>query len=270
LPDLADLYLDLLKRSLTRTIGNRYELAAPPTRWKALAFLPAQRWLARRGYALVRESPPGVREEGRDLPADAETMIGLARLNQLDDAVRTVVRENIPGDLLEAGVWRGGAGILMRAALNAVGDERRTVWLADSFQGLPKPDAERYPADAGDVHSKFPELAVARKDVEDNFRQYGLLDRRVRFLEGWFEDTLPGPVEQLAILRLDGDLYSSTIVTFERLYNRVSVGGFVIVDDYGAVRKARQATDDFRADRGITVPLERIDWAGVYWRKPPD
>ena len=267
--ELDQLYLDLLKRSLTRTLGSRYELAAPGRRWKALAYLPAQRWLARRGFALVRESPPGVREEGRDLPADAETMIGLARLDQLEAAVRTIVAEDVPGDLLEAGVWRGGAGILMRATLLALGDEARSVWLADSFEGLPKPDAERYPADAGDVHWKFPELAVGLAEVQANFERYGLLDERIRFLEGWFRDTLPNaPVERLALLRLDGDLYESTIVTFESLYDRVSPGGFVVVDDYEAVRKTRQAVDDFRALRGITTPLERIDWTGVYWRKP--
>ena len=260
--------LALLKKSVAGTLGPGYSFAAPSSRTRALAYLPAQRWLARRGYALVKRTPAQVREEGRDLPVDALTMVGLARLDQLEQAVRTIDAEEIPGDLLEAGVWRGGAGIVMRATLAELGDKTRTVWLADSFQGLPKPDADRYPADAGDVHWKFPELAVTRQDVEDGFRAYGLLDDQVRFLEGWFRDTLPGPVEQLALLRVDGDLYESTWQTLELLYDLVAPGGFVIVDDYGAVRKARAAVDDFREARSIAVPLERIDWTGVYWRKP--
>jgi O-methyltransferase len=108
-------------------------------------------------------------------------------------------------------------------------------------------------------------------DVKDNVRRYGLLDHRMVFLEGWFRDTLPSaPVERLALLRLDGDLYESTLVALESLYDRVSPGGFIIVDDYGAIAPCRQAVHDFRAARGIVEPLRPIDWTGAYWRRASD
>lgn len=195
-------------------------------------------------------------------------MIGQRRLEQLEDAVLTVLAEDIPGDVMETGVWRGGACILMRALLKHAGS-KRLVWVADSFQGLPKPDADSYPVDEGDTHWEHEELySVTFQDVQDNFRKYGLLDEGVRFLPGWFRDTLPtAPIKQLAVLRLDGDMYESTILALQHLYPKVSPGGFVIVDDYGSHTGCRTAVEDYREAAGIDEPMTWIDWAGVYWRK---
>jgi O-methyltransferase len=156
----------------------------------------------------------------------------------------------------------------MRAVLYAYGITDRAVWLADSFQGLPKPDPVRYPADAGADLSDVDVLAVPLEEVQANFAAYGLLDDQVRFLPGWFRDTLPtAPVERLAVLRLDGDLYESTTDALTALYPRLSPGGYVIVDDYGAMPSCREAVEDFRAERGITDEVRRIDWTGVYWQR---
>lgn len=183
-------------------------------------------------------------------------MVGLGRLDNLQDCIIRVVADGVPGDLLEAGVWGGGASIFMRGVLRVVGDFTRSVWVADSFQGLPPPDANSYPADAGDEHWRNPELAVGIDEVRRNFERYGLLDERVRFLPGWFCDSLPNaPITRLSVLRLDGDTYQSAMEALVALYHKVSTGGFVIIDDYGAVPGCRQAVDDFRASRGITVPL---------------
>ncbi len=115
---------------------------------------------------------------------------------------------------------------------------------------------------------QFPQLALPRERVQVNFRRYGLLDDQVRFLKNWFRDTLPtAPIERLAILRFDGDLYESTIQALESLYHKLSVGGFVIVDDYGNVAACRQAVHDFRTEHGITDPIQPIDWGGVFWRR---
>jgi len=142
------------------------------------------------------------------------------------------------------------------------------VWVADSFRGLPPPDPERYPADAGDPHHEIEGLDVSLEDVKANFARYGLLDDRVRFLEGWFEDTLPdAPVEKLAVARLDGDMYGSTMDALVNLYPKLSPGGFLIVDDYGAVKGCRRAVEDYRREHGISAKLREIDWTGVYWRK---
>ncbi len=209
-----------------------------------------------------------IRAEGRDWPARAHTMIGLKRLANLRFCVETILDDGIPGDLIETGVWRGGATIFMRAILKARGATDRLVWVADSFAGLPPPDTIRYPDDAGITLHQFPQLAVPLERVQENFRRYGLLDGQVRFLKGWFRDTLPAaPIERLAILRLDGDLYESTIQALDGLYDKLSLGGFVIVDDYGNVAACQQAVDDFRTEHGISDPIMPIDWGGVYWRR---
>jgi len=208
-----------------------------------------------------------LRELGRDWPSQAHSMIGNVRMTNLRQLVEFVVQNGIPGDLIETGVWRGGACIMMRAVLKAYGVEDRIVWVADSFCGLPEPNPD-IDADRGDKHHTFTELAVSLSQVQSNFAKYGLLDDQVRFLKGWFSETLPvAPIEQLAILRLDGDMYESTMDALDSLYDKVSKGGFIIVDDYGAVAGCRKAIDDFRLRRGISTPIQPIDGYGVFWRK---
>jgi O-methyltransferase len=193
-------------------------------------------------------------------------MIGLVRLANVRECIESALRDGVQGDLVETGVWRGGTVIYMCAVLKTQCDRERQVWAVDSFGGLPEPDPA-FPADAGDVHHTYTQLAVSRAEVEDNFRRYGLLDDRVRFLEGWFKDTLPtAPIGAIAVLRLDGDMYQSTWEALTHLYPKVSQGGWVIVDDYGAVDACRRAVDDYRDRHGITAILRRVDWTGVYWR----
>ncbi|HIA54465.1 MAG TPA: macrocin O-methyltransferase [Candidatus Melainabacteria bacterium] len=215
-----------------------------------------------------RPYDPEMRRIGKGWPRDAHTMIGMKRLDNIQDCVETVIQERIPGDFIETGVWRGGACIFMRALLKAYGDCDRKVWLADSFQGLPRPDANKYPADSGDKLYKEAELAVSLEQVQSNFRLYGLLDKQVEFLPGWFRDTLPAaPIEKLAILRLDGDMYESTIVALESLYPKLSPGGYCIIDDYSILEGCRKAIHDYRERFAITEPLETIDFSAVFWRK---
>jgi len=265
-----DRYLDLLKLCLTRfDFGDDLDPVVPKARWKRQLWAEAAKLLERKKIAVYKKRPfeAWVREQGKDWPIHAETMIGLRRLENLQECVQTVVADGIPGDVLEAGVWRGGAGILMRAVLDVVGDTERTVWLADSFQGLPRPRPE-HPADVDDEHWTFPFLAVSLDEVKHNFARYGLLDERVRFLEGWFSDTLPSaPIEQLAVLRADGDMYGSTMDILDALYDKVSVGGFTIIDDYGEIPQCRAAVEDFRTKHAISEPLQRIDGSGVFWRR---
>jgi O-methyltransferase len=272
--DVADLYLDLLKKCLTRYgFGHSdWVRAGPPeTAWKSLIYRQVEKRTNRAiGYRQVAFDP-AVREVGKDWPSEAETMIGLKRLDNIQDCVTDVLRRGVSGDLIEAGVWRGGATILMRAVLKAYGSVDRLVWVADSFQGLPEPDADRYPADAGDVHHTHSDvLSVSQEQVEENFRRYGLLDEQVRFLPGWFKDTLPtAPIEKVAVMRLDGDMYESTIVPLEALYPKLAIGGYLIVDDYGNRHTAgcKAAVDEYRHANGITESIEMIDWTGAYWRR---
>lgn len=248
--DGVTLYLELIKRSLVN-------------------------WL----YAAEEVKPfdLDMRAAGADHPPTAHTMIGLSRLDNLQFCLEDVLAHDIPGDVIETGVWRGGATVLMRAILKARGVTDRTVWVADSFEGLPPPDVA-FPQD--DANAEFyasakPFLSVSLERVQSTFAAYGLLDDQVRFLKGWFADTLPtAPIDRLAVLRLDGDMYKSTIDTLTALYPKVSVGGYVIVDDYGCIEVCKQAIHDFRDAHGIDEEIQRAcsslgvpDCTGVYWKR---
>lgn len=226
------------------------------------------RWATRSTRLVKIGGDRELREIGADWPPNATTMVGLRRLDNLQECVVRVLQDRVPGDLIETGVWRGGSAIFMRAVLAAYGDRSRRVWVADSFQGLPLPDERRYPADAGFDLSVFRELAVGLDDVKANFEKYKLLDEQVQFLVGWFKDTLPAaPINQLAVIRLDGDLYQSTMEALTALYPKLSPNGYIIIDDYGGISSCRQAVTDYRRAQGISEVIETIDWTGVYWRK---
>ncbi|MGJ5819787.1 TylF/MycF/NovP-related O-methyltransferase [Paludibaculum fermentans] len=195
------------------------------------------------------------------------TMVGRLRLTNVEACLEQVLREQIPGDLMECGVWQGGVPIFMRGFLKAHGITGRHVWAADSFAGVP---ASRLPQDEGEDLSadRFPNLAVSLARVKDHFARYGLLDKQVHFLEGLFRDTLPSaPVRSLALLRIDADLYESTQDVLRYLYPKVSPGGFVIVDDYGCIPGCRLAVDEYLAQHGLRPELRAVDWTGVYWQK---
>jgi O-methyltransferase len=263
--ELRGRYLDLLERAITHNLYHPPD-TGEPTGFRREEF---RRELERTGgvEGLSLGSPQMARLKGRDLPIYAPTMVGRDRLRNVRRIVEQVVADRVPGDLIEAGCWRGGVGILMRGVLEAYGSRDRSVWLADSFQGVPAPNEERYPADAGDLNHTADELAVSLGEVQSNFRRFGLLDERVRFLEGWFRDTLPGVRDRRwAVVRLDGDLYESTMDGLVNLYPGLAVRGYLIVDDFG-FPNCRAAVDDYRREHGITEPIERIDWTGVYWRR---
>ena len=208
-----------------------------------------------------------LRENGADVPKNAFTMIGAKRMANIRTLAETLIRDQIEGDFIETGVWRGGASIFMRAILLAYGIKDRRVWLADSFEGLPKADAEKYPADNFVDFSSIDLLKVSLEVVQENFSQLDLLDDQVKFLKGWFKDTLPNaPIKQLALLRLDGDMYESTMDALNALYPKLSPGGYVIVDDY-VLPCCKLAIHDFFKSQGIDPELVTIDEYSVYWRK---
>lgn len=265
----ADLYLDLLQKSLTGSLGDERYRLLEPIGWQGALYGPVRSVLAMLPFTVVRKSSLEIRADGSDWPTGAETMVGIKRLDNLLACITNIIREHVPGDLIEAGVWRGGASIFMRGVLKAHQETDRLVWVADSFRGLPKPDPRRYPADRGNRHHSIASLAVSLDQVKANFAKYGLLDDQVRFLPGWFYETLPTvPITRLAILRLDGDMYESTMVSLRNLYSKLSVGGYAIIDDYFDERlPARMAVDDFRAEQHVTEPIEQIDWTGAFWRR---
>lgn len=243
--ELRKLYLDMVQRCVINTI---YED-------------PNQSYWSPHVYDC------NLRELGRDWPSKAHSMIGNRRMSNLRQIVEFVCANNIPGDFIETGVWRGGACIMARAIFKAYGASDRRVWVADSFCGLPEPNP-KYAADINDNHHAYSELAISVDEVKSNFAKYGLLDDQVIFLKGWFSETLPqAPIQRLAVLRLDGDMYESTMDGLMNLYDKVSPGGFVIVDDFGAVKGCQQAILEFRAARHIEDAMQNIDGIGVFWQK---
>jgi len=276
-PESSARYLDLLKRSLTGALAEDNDSILGGVRTAGSTSLKRRvanftgRMASRVNVEIAYKKPydPALREVGRDWPSRAESMIGLRRMENIQHCVQTVLDDDVPGDLIEAGVWRGGACIFMKANLVARGDTRRVVWVADSFQGLPPPNASRYPADTGDDLHTRSGLSVGADQVRHNFERYGVLDDRVKFLVGWFKDTLPtAPMEALSVMRLDGDMYESTWQAIEALYPKLSPGGFCIIDDFGShASQAGQAILDYRTAHGIAEEIVDVDGFGAYWRR---
>jgi O-methyltransferase len=254
-----DAYLGLLKAALTRSEQFEPPVPLKATNWKRHLIGPSQALLRRYGYQIVKSTA----HRG----GAGETIIGPQRLDSLRTAIEAILADGIRGDLIEAGVWRGGAGIFMRAVLASYDVTDRMVWLADSFQGFPSQQGIDAGVDfSGDA--TYADFAVGVDEVRANFARYNLLDDNVRFLEGWFADTLPSaPFEHLAIVRLDGDLYESTRDAISALYPRLSHGGFCFIDDYGAFDQCRLAVEEYRDAHGITESIVHVDSHCVYWRK---
>lgn len=234
-------YLDLMRDSL---IGRLNEDPA----------LPASK---------VEGYKPDYREQGWDWPSKAPSMIGALRMENVRTECERVITENVPGDFVETGVWRGGAAIMMRAVLAAYGITDRRVFGADTFAGFPA----QSDTDSNFTVGGVSEFSVSLDEVKANFARYRLLDEQVVFLEGLFKDTLPSaPIGRIAVLRLDGDLYDSTKDGLA-LYDKLSPGGTLIADDYFLFDGQRKAIDEFRSAHGIADPIVRIDHFGGFWIK---
>jgi O-methyltransferase len=267
-------YLELLKKTLLDIhrleFGEFKPIHNNPQSWRLKLISILNKLLLQKGYSITKYIPHNLEDRlnGKDWPAYADTMIGLKRLENIQFCIEEILKNHIEGDLIETGVWRGGATIWMKGLLKAYENDDKIVWVADSFSGLPKPDSSKYKQDANDRHFLYKELAIPVETVRYNFAKYDLLDDKVKFLVGWFKDTLPNaPIEKLALLRLDGDMYESTMDALLHLYSKLSIGGYIIIDDWGAVSACKEAVIDFRTKFNITEEIIPIDWSGVYWKK---
>ena len=273
--DLASTYLDLLESALLGRTNGEVQIHVPVHPGQgSLPRRVLQRRLVKKGQSVlahtVRFHPdddPRGRRSAYELPPGIKTMIGQTRLDHLRRCVEDTVANGVPGDLIETGVWRGGATILMRGVLKAHDVTDKQVVVADSFEGLPAPDADKYPEDEGLDFSTHKVLAVSREQVQENFRLFGLLDDQVEFVKGWFKDTMPGLRDRTwSVMRLDGDLYESTTDVLTNMYPKLSPGGWQIIDDYSSPACAK-AVHDYRDANGITEPIEVIDDDGICWKK---
>src|SRR4051794_5906912 len=229
-------YLDLLRLALCDLVGAQTTSVGAVGEGEVMA-----RELSGDGRRL--------RAAGMDWPLHGLTMVGLRRLTDLQACVERVVAEGVAGDVIEAGSWRGGASMLMRATLDTLGDTR-TVVVADSFQGFPAPEG----VTDHDI------LAAPLEDVQAAFARLGLT-RGVEFVPGFFEQTLAGLAgRDWAVIRLDADTYEATRLALRTLYPGLAAGGFVVIDDYGSWPDCARAVDEFRAEHGVDDPLEQIDF----------
>lgn len=197
------------------------------------------------------------------------TEVDVIRCNHLWDVLETIHKDKVLGDLVETGVYKGGTSLIMAQA-NKFFKMGKTLWCCDSFEGCPDPKETKLGAHKEELHGKG-DFSCPQDTVETNLRKFDLLDNNVKFVKGWFEDTMPSlPVNQIALLRFDGDLYSSTLDVLNNLYDKVSKGGFVIIDDYCLVA-CKDAVTEFLEERNLTItlnpPIGTTDSCGSWWRK---
>lgn len=247
-----DRYLDLLIKTLTNQPYLEHEHTIPN---------PAYFHGATEAERLE------LRKMGLDLPRFAHTMVGQLRLEEIQRLTRVIRKNEVPGDFIDCGVWRGGTSIFMRACMNVYGFEDRMLWMADSFMGLPAPD-DRYKADDGDLHYEQSFLAVSMHEVRVNVISHlGSVDG-IHWLPGFFENSLKDFVSPLALMRIDADMYSSTTHCLDALYPLLQPGGIVIIDDYETLPACGKAADDYRKKHGITEIVEMTTMNSGFWVKP--
>ncbi len=202
------------------------------------------------------------------------SMLGEHKLDTLRYCTEDCLKQGIDGDIIETGVWRGGATIYLAGILKAHGNTDKKVFVADSFEGLPPPDADKWPLDKGAKHHYRKDLAISLEEVKQNFKKFDLLGDNIVFVKGFFEDSLrTADIGKLSILRLDGDMYGSTMTVLEQLYHKLEIGGYLILDDW-LLRGAREALLDFQQKVGIEEAFYQ-DFSGVFFQKtkitaPPD
>ncbi|WP_199863074.1 TylF/MycF/NovP-related O-methyltransferase [Streptomyces sp. CB00316] len=214
--------------------------------------------------------PEDYDDEARDIIRAVKpySMTSPERLNAFILATRYIARHNIPGDIVECGVWRGGSMQACARTLLSVGEDERELYLFDTYEGMTPPTAEDLRRDGRpaqellDAQGKDrPIWAVASlEDVQAGFGHVPYPKERVHYVQGRVEDTVPGRApEQIAILRLDTDWYASTKHELEHLYPRLVSGGVLLIDDYGYWQGSRQAVDEFLDKTGERLLLLRMD-----------
>jgi cephalosporin hydroxylase len=189
------------------------------------------------------------------------TTMGRERINHLETVLKQLRQGGVPGDIVDCGPGRGGAAIFARGLLDAYEVEDRCVWVAGTFRATPegtdRVSLERHGVDA---------LLADLNQIREGFECFGLLDERVRFLQGEFDETLPdAPIERVALLRI-GAAGERARAALDHLYDRLVIGGYVIVED-DSDPGVHEAVNKFRAQRGILEPTERVGPAGCAWRK---
>jgi O-methyltransferase len=237
--------------------------------------------LGRRGYRIegVKLMPPDYDQATIDLFRKVKpyTLTGHERVFALRQAVAYVVKANIPGALVECGVWRGGSMLVIAHTLLELGVTDRDLYLFDTFETMPPPGAQDVDlwgaraADTFDAALASPVYAyIPQKQIRSLLEATGYPAERLHFVKGMVEETIPdGAPPQIALCRLDTDWYESTAHEMEHLYPRIQPGGVLLVDDYGHYMGSKQAVDEYIAKHDLALLLNRIDYTGRLIVVPP-
>lgn len=186
-------------------------------------------------------------------------MVSYSRLRGLYEATNYVVQNSVAGDFVECGVARGGSAALVALTLQEL-KVQRSLWLFDTFQGLPKPSERDPDYEIADLYTGT--CAATVQEVKTAFQDLGIR-ADLHFVPGLFNDTLqPAPIKAISLLHIDGDWYESVRTCLDCLYDKVSSGGIIQFDDYGHWAGARRAIDEFTESRGLHIPLRYLDYSG--------
>jgi O-methyltransferase len=201
------------------------------------------------------------------------TMTSPERVSALVESVQFIVKNRIPGSIVECGVWRGGSMMAVALALLKVGDTSRELYLFDTFEGMPVPTAADVDLKGNSAGSLFRKLQTGPDtsdfchatldEVQLGMNSTGYDPSLVHLVKGRVEDTIPEHApDAIALLRLDTDWYESTKYELEQLFPRLAKHGVLIIDDYGHWQGARKAVDEYFAENKIPILLSRVDYTG--------
>ena len=221
--------------------------------------------------------PPDLLGEGKfmQLYHDVRpfTMTSPERLFTLYQSIKYVVENNIPGDFVECGVWKGGSSMMIAKTLQLLGVTDRSLWMYDTYEGMSEPTAEDRDfagktatellkaSDKADANSVW--CFSSMEEVQHNLTLTGYPMSRISFIKGKVEESIPGATPQsIALLRLDTDWYSSTMHELEHLYPLLSNSGVLIIDDFGHWEGAKKAVLEYFSQQGRMPLINRIDDTG--------
>lgn len=232
---------------------------------RATAIATAQRELSKRGFNVLWAPRSDMPSRFWELHERCHThsMTGPERLYAMHEAVRYVHARDIPGAIVECGVWRGGSAMMAALTLLQLRDTSRKLWLYDTFRGMPRPGARDVDINGSAAQDRWVEnwCAASVGEVKRNLVSTGYPVQQVVYVDGMVEETIPeSSPEEIALLRLDTDFYESTKHELEHLYSKLTSGGVLIIDDYGNWQGARRAVDEYFAAEPLL--FSRLDYSG--------
>jgi O-methyltransferase/8-demethyl-8-(2,3-dimethoxy-alpha-L-rhamnosyl)tetracenomycin-C 4'-O-methyltransferase len=210
------------------------------------------------------------------------SMLSLEGLENIENSTKAILNNNINGDFVECGVWRGGTGIIIKKLLQKYNNSNKQIFLLDSYEGMENLEKSNSLEETdkldelcsnilNDAEKYFGKKLIETNydEVKNNLKHFGCYDDKIILLKGWFNNEFPfDNINTISLLRLDCDYYYPTKICLEKLYNKISKGGFIILDEYYLeFMGEKNAVDEFRSKNNITSKLIPVDNNIAYWIK---